>query len=200
MLKQNWKIGMGMVIGAGLALGIAQAQQTARPSVLTPQDYIDIQQLIARYSDAVDSCSNHGYDYADLYTDDGTYIDLWSNNGVKEGGIKWQGRDKLAEAAGGGPLTCRKSGVPNHFLVNHIIKPSADGATGKVYLLWGRGGDKPEVVQDLIYKGDWYEDTYVKTSKGWRFKQRAHVRDKARTAVFLEGAYPVGDSRSRSQR
>ena len=200
MLNQNWKILMGMVIGAGLTLGIAQAQQTARPSVLTPQDYIDIQQLVARYSDAVDSCSNNGYDYADLYTDDGTYIDLWSNNGVKEGGIKWQGRDKLAEAAGGGPLTCRKSGVPNHFLVNHIIKPSADGATGKVYLLWGRGGTKPEVVQDLIYKGDWYEDTYVKTSKGWRFKQRAHVRDNARTAVFLDGTYPVGDSRSKARR
>ena len=27
----------------------------------------DIQQLLARYSDAVDSCSNNGYDYADLF-------------------------------------------------------------------------------------------------------------------------------------
>ena len=201
MLKRNWKIGLGMMLGAGLALGVAQAQQkAARPSALTPQDYIDIQQLIARYSEAVDSCSNNGYDYPDLYAEDGTYIDLWSNNGVKEGGIKWQGRDKLAEAAGGGPLTCKKSGVPNHFLVNHVIKPSADGATGKVYLLWGRGGDRPDVVQDLIYKGDWYEDAYVKTSKGWRFKQRAHVRDKARSAAFLEGTYPVGDPRGRPRR
>lgn len=201
MLKRNWKIGLGMLLGAGLALGIAQAQQKGtRPSTLTPQDYIDIQQLIAGYSEAVDSCSNNGYDYADLYTDDGTYIDLWSNNGVREGGIKWQGRDKLAEAAGGGALTCKKSGVPNHFLVNHVIKPSANGATGKVYLLWGRGGDKPDVVQDLLYKGDWYEDVYMKTSKGWRFKQRAHVRDKARSAIFLEGTYPVGDPRGRSRR
>jgi hypothetical protein len=65
----------------------------------------------------LDTCSNDGYDYADLYTDDGVFIDLWSENGVKEGGIRWQGRDKLAEAAGGGPLGCKKSGVINHFIV-----------------------------------------------------------------------------------
>ena len=201
MLKRTWKLWTGMVLGAGVVFGIAQAQQrTTSTSSLTPQDYIDIQQLLARYSQALDTCSNNGYDYADLYADDGTYIDLWSNRGVKDGGIRWQGRDKLAEAAGGGPLTCRKSGVPNHFLVNHVITPAPGGATGKAYLLWGRGGDKPELVQDLIYKGDWYEDVYVKTSKGWRFKQRAHVRDKARAAVFLEGSYPTGDPRGQGRR
>ena len=183
-----------MALGVGVTLAVGQAQQ--RTSALTPQDYIDIQQLLARYSDALDTCSNDGYDYADLYTIDGTYIDRWSNAGVGEGGIRWTGRDKLAEAAGGGPLDCRKTGVANHFLVNHIITPAPEGARGKAYLLWGRGPTRPEVIEDVIYRGDWYEDIYVKTPRGWRFKQRAHVRDMKRKANFLEGGYPAGDPRA----
>jgi hypothetical protein len=175
-------------------------RRTAGQSSLTPQDYIDIQQLVARYADAVDTCSNNGYDYADLYTQDGTYIDLWTNNGLKEGGIRWQGRDRLAEAAGGGALECKKSGVMNHFLTNHTITPSPEGATGKVYLLWGRDDEHPNVVQNRIYKGDWYRDVYVKTRNGWRFKQRTHAREKGRPGVLLEGVYPVGDPRSPAKR
>ena len=55
-----------MALGVGVTIAVGRAQQ--RTATLTPQDYIDIQQLLARYSDAVDSCSNNGYDYADLYT------------------------------------------------------------------------------------------------------------------------------------
>jgi len=184
-----------MALGVGVTIAVGRAQQ--RTATLTPQDYIDIQQLLARYSDAVDSCSNDGYDYADLYTPDGVYIDKWSNAGVKEGGIRFEGRDKLAEAAGGGPnLDCRKTGVNNHFLVNHQINPSPEGARGKAYLLWGRSGTNPGVIEDTIYRGDYYEDVYVKTPKGWRFKQRAHVRDMKRKASFIEGSYPVGDPRA----
>jgi hypothetical protein len=184
----------GIALGVGVTLAVVQGQQ--RTAALTPQDYIDIQQLLARYSDALDTCSNDGYDYADLYTADGTYIDRWSHAGVREGGIRWTGRDKLAEAAGGGPLDCRKTGVANHFLVNHIITPSPEGARGKAYLLWGRGPSRPDVIEDVIYRGDWYEDIYVKTPRGWRFKQRAHVRDMKRKANFLEGGYPAGDPRA----
>jgi len=35
-----------------------------------------------------------------------------------------------------------------------------------------------------------------KTPRGWKFKQRAHTRDKNRKAVFLEGTYPLGDARA----
>jgi hypothetical protein len=64
------------------------------------------------------------------------------------------------------------------------------------YLLSGGGAGNPDVLQ----RNDPYEDIYVKTAKGWRIKQRAHVRDKARvTGVFTTGVYPVGDSRRPSQ-
>ena len=44
----------------------AHAQSAPKPGELTAQDYIEIQQLIAKYARAIDTCSNNGYDYADL--------------------------------------------------------------------------------------------------------------------------------------
>src|SRR5689334_6808503 len=69
---------------------------------LTAQDYIDIQQLVARYAYALDNCTNNGYDYADLYTEDGWFAA--SRDGRV--GTKSQGRDKLASAARGNTKSC----------------------------------------------------------------------------------------------
>jgi hypothetical protein len=79
---------------------LMQAQQLAKPT-LTPADYIEIQQLVARYAHAIDTCSNNGYDYADLYVPDGQYSNSRSRT-------KWIGRERLAEAAGGGKNGCKK--------------------------------------------------------------------------------------------
>ena len=38
---------------------------------LTALDYIQIQQLVAKYAEYIDTCSNNGYDYADLFAADG---------------------------------------------------------------------------------------------------------------------------------
>jgi hypothetical protein len=57
-----------------------------------------------------------------------------------------------------------------HLYVNHIITPTAEGATGVVDMLMiGLGGDPNKIEYD-----GYYEDTYVKTPQGWRFKQRVH--------------------------
>ncbi len=61
-----------MCFGALLPL-MAQAADKAAPMKLTALDYIEIEQLSARYAFAIEQCSNHGYDYADLYTDDGYF-------------------------------------------------------------------------------------------------------------------------------
>ena len=56
----------------------------------------------------------------------------------------------------------------------HIIDPSPEGATGKEYLAvvdLSENG-KPGVV----HQGGHYEDVYVKTAQGWRFKSRQMVR------------------------
>jgi hypothetical protein len=73
----------------------------------------------------------------------------------------------LAKRTAKGPQTAW------HFIVNHVIEPTEDGAKGKQYLvhLQYGDGDKPNVV----WGGGHYEDTYVKTPDGWRFKTRRFV-------------------------
>jgi len=150
---------------AGAQLPSAQA-----PRELTALDYLEIQQLVSKYARAIDTCSNNGYDYADLFTPDGAFVPSFDG----KPGTPIQGRERLAEVSGGGSRGCKNVGWiqqgVRHLYVNHIITPTADGATGTVDMLMiGLGGD-PNKIQ---YDG-YYEDTYVKTARGWRFKQRLH--------------------------
>src|SRR5213592_3145890 len=77
-----------------------------KPIELTALDYIQIQQLVAKYARAIDTCSNNGYDYADLFTPDGAFIP--SLNGKP--GTPIQGRERLAEVSGGGSRGCKNVG------------------------------------------------------------------------------------------
>lgn len=153
-------------------------------------DYFYIEQLAKRYAHALDTCSNDGYDYADLYTYDGVFIDNYSDDGFSKGGVvRARGREQLARAAGGGKEGCKKPVQGNistpgdgavawngwsHLMVNHIITPTPEGASGRVYLIM-LGMDGPgSVVRD-----GGYEDIYVKTAAGWKIRQRTHVRTRA---------------------
>src|SRR5579863_2527505 len=96
-----WKKAVATICAGMLTLVIVQAQQKAASSsskvmTLTAQDYIDIQQLVARYGYAIDKCTNSGYDYADLYTPDGVFS-VADENGVPAT-ARFEGRDRLAEA------------------------------------------------------------------------------------------------------
>jgi 2,4-dienoyl-CoA reductase-like NADH-dependent reductase (Old Yellow Enzyme family) len=63
-----------------LTPGYAQEKNTTS---LTAMDYIEIQQLVNAYGQDIDTCTNNGYDYADLYTADGVFIDKYSDDGFK---------------------------------------------------------------------------------------------------------------------
>jgi hypothetical protein len=161
-----------------VTLVVVRAQQP-RTGSLTALDYVEIQQLVARYAFAIDTCGDNGYDYARLYTPDGVYIDQYSDAGFAKGGVRSEGYEALARVAGGGkqaiPCASSQRWDLNHVLVNHVITPTAEGATGRVYLveLWG-GTDPSHAL-----RAGGYEDVYVKTIDGWRFRTRTHVRDKA---------------------
>jgi hypothetical protein len=126
---------------------------------LTAMDYIEIQQLLARYMFALDTGADNGYMYADLYTSDGVF------NNVK-------GRDGLAALARGGrrgPANVRNLGsFP-------IIRASAEGATGIQYAQAINFGEnrQPTELDHFAH----YEDVYVKTPDGWRFKSRTVVNE-----------------------
>jgi hypothetical protein len=153
---------------------IAQAQSNS----FTALDYQQITQLINRYAYGIDTCANDGFDYANLFSDDGRFIDNNSDAGFAAGGrVLAEGRQALAELVGGGSRGCETKLVWtdwSHLMLNHEITPTADGATGRVYLVQ-LGMDGPGSVA----RHGGYEDVYVKTADGWRIQTRTHVRNKA---------------------
>lgn len=155
-------------LGTGSAFGQSPDSSATPVTQLTALDYIEIQQLVSRYAWALDTCSNDGFDYADLYTPDGTFIS-------GENGRRWHGRTELAEAAGGNGRGCPFVKMPlSHVIVNLVIEPTPEGAKGKSYLVYpGKNGQFAD-AQHHGHDGG-YEDRYVKTPQGWRFKQRIHV-------------------------
>ena len=167
-----------MLVTLGLATSAAaQAPQprSSRAMTLTPQDYIDIQQLSARYAFAIDTCTNGGQDFADLFTEEGEFS-VSQQWGVA-GNRKTQGRVALVKAAGGDgqggcvdPKTQMGYGI-SHLIVNLVITPTADGAIGKVVPAGHRGRRRSD--QDRATGR--YDDVYVKTQSGWRIKSRIHV-------------------------
>lgn len=150
--------------------GVSGQPPATAPRELTALDYLEIQQLVAKYARAIDTCSNNGYDYADLFTLDGAFVPSFEGKPLPA----IQGRERLAEISGGGSRGCKnvpwiEQGV-RHIYTNHVITPTADGASGVVDMLMiGLGGDPNKIEYD-----GYYEDNYVRTPQGWRFKQRVH--------------------------
>lgn len=128
---------------------------------LTPADHIEIQQLLAKYAYALDTGADDGYMYADLFTEDGTAFNVTGRDNLA----------KLAMAEPHGPQFVR------HFPMHAVISPSADGATGTQYLLMVDVGEDGQ--PSSVFLGGRYEDRFVKTAQGWRFKSRTMIRSKA---------------------
>jgi hypothetical protein len=134
-----------VVVGLSLAANPADAQSKGS---LTTQDYIDIQQLYARYNVAIDAANAEAY--ADTFTADGVFN-------------TFNGREALLGFARGYTGTNRR-----HWNTNLVITPSPEGAKGSVYLFLLDVSTKPPSIGTAIQ----YDDTLVKTPQGWRFKKR----------------------------
>ena len=159
-----------LVIGAA-GSSSARAQQKVAGGTLTAADYVEIQQLVSRYSYAVDTHADNGYAYADLFAPDGVF-----------GTTK--GREALAELA---RTTQKDRGGPSytrHYLTNVIIFPTPEGARGSQYLMAidvSEGGKPSSVVH-----GGRYDDLYVKTAR--------------RVAIQVSAAAPRQDRRAPAHR
>lgn len=155
---------------------------------LTAEDYAQIQQLAVRYAWTLDHCTNGGYDYADLYVPDGQFsaAEDWGTTTDEQRSFVAKGRDALAKAAGGGddgkcitPKDYVGYGI-THIVTNHMITPTKTGAVGKHRLIAVGICGYPHLME--LQGG--YEDVYVKTKDGWRFKSRIHVFKKAPSLQF----------------
>ena len=171
-------LAVAAVLGFALGHSGGNGEANAQGGELTALDYQEITQLINRYAYGIDTCANNGYDYANVFTADGVFIDRNSDAGFAAGGrVLAQGRDALAALVGGGTRGCATKLVWtdwSHLMLNHEITATPEGATGRVYLVQ-LGMDGPGSVA----RHGGYEDVYVRTAEGWRIRSRTHVRNKA---------------------
>ena len=182
-------VALAAVFATTIGTTSGQVKLRVKALTLTPMDYIEIRQLVNRYAFAADTGSNNGYDYADLFAPDGEFVQPYA-----------KGREQLAALARGPRL-----GPDNtaHYIMNHVIEPTPDGAIGKAYVIllnWdiapapaaggnGAAGNRasagagPANGWDLVGRkagelgaaGGHYEDVYVRTPVGWRFRKRNFV-------------------------
>lgn len=140
-------------VTAGLIYTASGVKITSAAGKLTTQDYIDIEQNYAKYYHTIDAGDPEGW--ADTFTDDGNF------NGTI-------GRAALIESRRrAGPSKTR------HVVSNLVITPTAEGANGSLYVFVV----DPQEVPVKINSYSRYDDTLVKTTKGWRFKTKMRSSD-----------------------
>lgn len=133
---------------------------SAQAAELTTQDYVEIQQLYARYNHAIDSGDAEGW--AGTFTPDGVFNQRFTGReGLLEFMKQWKEKMNGANR--------------RHWNSNLLITPSAEGASGKVLLMLLDVSTRPP---SIIMTGQ-YTDVLVKTANGWRFKSRDVKNDAA---------------------
>jgi|SRR5271165_2857578 len=139
-------------LGAALILGSVSWIHAQSRGKLTGDDYVEIQQLYARYNNAIDSGDAEGY--AATFIPDGVFNTFNGHDALVGFIHNWH--DKMGGA------------TRRHWNTNLTITPTPEGAAGSVYLLLVDVGVRPPTV----FAAAKYEDQLVKTPDGWRFKKR----------------------------
>jgi hypothetical protein len=146
MLRRNALV--ILILSAVVAHLPCSYAQESKSGSLTTQDYIDIQQLYARYNYAIDAGDVEAY--VALFVPEGSFN-------------KFVGHDGLRTF-----MKNRTAGNRRHWNTNLVITPTPEGAKGAVYLMFVDVGLKSPAITGAGK----YEDTLIKTSEGWRFSKR----------------------------
>jgi hypothetical protein len=154
-------------------VGLISVPRALRADTMTlsAQDYMEIQQLYARYNVAIDSGDAEAY--AATFTADGVFNNFAGHDALV-GFIKiWRERLNGANR--------------RHWNSNLLISGDGNNATGSVYLLLLDIGSKPAGIAGV---GS-YTDSLIKTPKGWRFTKRTtHMEGPTAAASPTTGATP----------
>jgi hypothetical protein len=153
-----------IVIGLiGVLAGWVSAQGRSSGSVLTGQDYGEIGQLLARYSQGLDL---QDFDmYASVFTEDA----VWRTSGQQLVGLKEMVASVKKRFADSPDLTHNR-----HWQNSSVITQVPGGAKGRTYLISFDVAHNPPSAGASGY----YDDTFVKTSGGWHIKERILVIDR----------------------
>ena len=142
--------------------GWMYAQQTQTAGVLSPQDIHEIEQVVQGYTRGIDIGPE---DSSWVFTSDAVFE--YSAGSVT--GATVHGADELKEFYAG----LRKTNTTRHVLSNLVITPSPGGATSSVYMT---SIDRTDSAPVAVTAFGMYEDTFVKTSEGWRIKRRVYTQ------------------------
>ena len=156
------------------------AQQRPPARELTDQDRAGIQELVGKYARALSSCASQ--EYASLFVPDGVFVsDDFRGKRHREmygpNGGKLVGRTKLVELVETEDFCLDRSSTRSARPVTPPtvdIAPTAEGAKGTI----------------ALDNGGRYEDEYVKTAEGWRFKSRKVVMPKRQETSAPGSAAP----------
>ena len=152
----------------GVQVPAASVQAQSTP--LTAQDQAAIRKLSDDYVTFLDGCK--ASEYAGLFSADGSFV-----SGPRG---TMTGPGKLASLVTSEPF-CKPGAAPrtaamSHAFSNITIEATPEGARGKVYLP-GR---------DAGTSGGHYEDRYVMTPSGWKFKSRTYLSPKEEQAAAAQ--------------
>ncbi len=156
-MKKTWAL-VGIAIFCGSTWLFAQKSA----GKLTSDDLVEIQQLYAKYNWTLDAGDAEGY--ASTFTPDGVF----NNNAGHDAIVKFANTFHTGLGA-----------HVHHWNTNLMIQPTADGASGQVYLVLVDFANKPATIATSAT----YSDELVKTAQGWRFKKRATKGDVAPPAA-----------------
>ena len=156
------------LLSLSVIIAIAAATALNAQAPLTAQDRAEIQDLVARYARALGTCAAE--EYADLFAPGGGYFFSGIRGEVRTRETlillvqsERQCNPASTPSAGGGNAAANTAGGRANAAPRPVptatIEPSPEGARGTASL--GNAGS--------------YEDVYVKTPKGWRFKARSVI-------------------------
>jgi hypothetical protein len=167
----------------------AQAQAVMTPGPLTDKDKAEIQAMWVTYRNALFACN--GEEYADLFATPGGYFASAPRGEVRERQALIEmviGYDRCKPNSGPSTEPAPRNPTPvagersSPFPVP-VIEAAPEGA--KARIINSRGGG-------------YYDDVYVKTPKGWKFKSRTVISDEElaaglTTQDFIEIRALAGD-------
>lgn len=163
----NTRVWVTAVVVTIASLGWVSAQSgNGGAGTLTGQDYGEIENLYARYSQGSDF--RDAELFVSAFSDDAEIVRA---DGSSIKGMAALRAERVERYQGQSGDNGRR-----HRTGSYLITPTADGATGRAYYLLYDVTTRPAT---LTFSG-YYDDEFVRTSAGWRIKRRVINRDTPR--------------------
>ena len=174
MVNTRVLLSIAVIIGAAAVAPVRGQSGRAAGLELTAEDRAEIQDLVTRYARALGSCAAE--EYADLFAPGGGYFFSSIRGEVASRErlialVKSERQCNPAPAAS--PAGAGASPSPAGRANNANAAPPARPATGPTVTIEPSPGGARGTAS--LGNAGSYEDVYVKTPKGWRFKARSVI-------------------------